>query len=275
MSGYESNRFYTSLERDRFVLPPGEFFMDVRNKLRIKTLDMHQNGIAIEIAFGAPNLVISTPKFTWPRQVVRGDTLAIPFVIENSGVADIRDEFDVALSIAADAGSERILSKRLSSLRKDEQKHLQFFWIVENKSESVTLQLFVDHKNEIEELNKDDNFAPRRSKVRVYLRESGDLFTETGRYALLNQPKRTRLMANYPNPFNSSTTIAFELPTLGEVNLTVFDLLGRHVATLVNEELAAGLHRVQFDGSKLTSGIYVYHLQTGEHVQTRKLMLVK
>ena len=83
------------------------------------------------------------------------------------------------------------------------------------------------------------------------------------------------LAQNYPNPFNPSTTIDFNLPASGEVKLAVYDLLGREVATLVNGRLEAGLHSVQFDASQLTSGIYMYRLQAGDQVQTRKLTLIQ
>ena len=88
-------------------------------------------------------------------------------------------------------------------------------------------------------------------------------------------PTELSLEQNYPNPFNPSTTIEFSLPASSQVSLMVYDLLGREVATLVNGRLDAGLHSMQFDGSQLTSGIYMYRLQAGDQVQTRKLMLIK
>ena len=284
MSGYETNRFYTSLQGNRFVLPSGESLTDIRNKLRIKTLHMAQNGIAVEIAFGAPNLVISTPDFVWPRQVVRGDTVAIPFVIENTGVADIRHEFDVALSISTDAGSERMLLKRLTSLRKQELRHLQFHWIVENKSESVMLQLVVDHKNEIEELNKDDNCAPRRFGVRVHLRDAGDVATETGNEKFTTQPGQTALMANYPNPFNANTTIRYQLKQQHSIELAIFNSTGQRVRTLLSGIQPAGEHAHTWDGrddhnNGLSSGVYICSLLIHEgdelHAHNRRLTLLR
>ena len=83
------------------------------------------------------------------------------------------------------------------------------------------------------------------------------------------------LSQNYPNPFNLSTTIKFELPRASQVNLSVFDLLGREVSVLVNERSEAGVHEVTFDGSNLASGVYFYRLQAGTYVETRKLLLLK
>ena len=80
---------------------------------------------------------------------------------------------------------------------------------------------------------------------------------------------------NYPNPFNPSTVIGYQLPVSSEVSIEVYNLLGRRVATLVNERKPAGHHNVTFDASGLSSGLYVYRIQAGEFVQTRKMMLVK
>jgi hypothetical protein len=82
-------------------------------------------------------------------------------------------------------------------------------------------------------------------------------------------------LSAYPNPFNPSTQIAYALPQAGRVSLTVSNLLGQTVADLVNEMQTAGTHTIAFDGSVLPSGIYLYRLQAGEFVQTRKMVLLK
>ncbi|MDG5767211.1 T9SS type A sorting domain-containing protein [Balneolales bacterium ANBcel1] len=84
-----------------------------------------------------------------------------------------------------------------------------------------------------------------------------------------------RLDANYPNPFNPSTLIGFAIPERGHVTLEVFDLTGRRVATLVDETREVGHHTVTFDASQLTSGVYLYRMQTDRFVTTRKLTLIK
>lgn len=83
------------------------------------------------------------------------------------------------------------------------------------------------------------------------------------------------LSQNYPNPFNPTTVINYQLPVSGKVTLKVYDLLGRELATLVNDRENAGSYSVKFDGSRLASGIYFYRLQAGSFSQTKKLMLVK
>ncbi|GEM_PF-1849271 len=88
-------------------------------------------------------------------------------------------------------------------------------------------------------------------------------------------PQSVKLNQNYPNPFNPNTTIQFSLPESSHATLEVYNMLGQRVATLVNETLTAGTHTANFDASDLSSGVYLYRLQAGNEVQTRKLTLVK
>ena len=88
-------------------------------------------------------------------------------------------------------------------------------------------------------------------------------------------PSKCLLAQNYPNPFNPTTTIRYELPRSSEVRLTVYDLLGREVAVLLNELRDAGVHEATFDGSSLASGVYVSRLTVGDFVRIRKLVLVR
>jgi C1A family cysteine protease len=91
-----------------------------------------------------------------------------------------------------------------------------------------------------------------------------------------NQITRNYVLAqNYPNPFNPSTTIFYQLKYSGPVTIKLYDVLGREVKTLVNEEKSAGKYSVQFNGSNLSSGIYFYRMQAGSFVQTKKLLLLK
>jgi len=80
---------------------------------------------------------------------------------------------------------------------------------------------------------------------------------------------------NYPNPFNPSATISYQLPKTGNVNLKVFDVLGKEVATLVNMEQTSGSYKVEFNGSGLASGIYYYQLRASDFIETKKMILLK
>jgi hypothetical protein len=93
-------------------------------------------------------------------------------------------------------------------------------------------------------------------------------------------PTETALWQNYPNPFNPVTNISYDLPNVADVRLEVFDMIGRQVALLVDNQVQPGRHQVVFDASNLSSGIYIYRLQVGSQEQegqifTRKLTVIK
>ena len=83
------------------------------------------------------------------------------------------------------------------------------------------------------------------------------------------------LSQNYPNPFNPATTIEYQIPKQSLVKLTIFDLLGREITTLVNEQKGAGTYSVKFEASSLSGGVYFYKLEAGNFIQTRKLLFLK
>lgn len=90
-------------------------------------------------------------------------------------------------------------------------------------------------------------------------------------------PSQFELSQNYPNPFNPSTVISYKLADKSNVSLKIYDMLGKEVATLVNEEQQPGIYNSQFSifNSQLSSGVYFYRLQAGNFVQTKKMMLLK
>jgi photosystem II stability/assembly factor-like uncharacterized protein len=126
------------------------------------------------------------------------------------------------------------------------------------------------------------------SVVSIAINPSGTIFTvtESGLFRSVQSTTSVRelsadapgsfeLNQNYPNPFNPSTTISFSIPTSEFVTLKVFDVLGSEVATLVNEEKQNGVYEVDFSASNLPSGVYLYKLQAGNFIETKKLMLLK
>jgi hypothetical protein len=93
-------------------------------------------------------------------------------------------------------------------------------------------------------------------------------------------PTTFALNQNFPNPFNPTTTISFNLPTVSNVSLTIFNILGQEVTSVVNERLAAGNHVFEWDGhdgygSPVASGIYFYRLEAGDYRSIRKMTLLK
>jgi hypothetical protein len=88
-------------------------------------------------------------------------------------------------------------------------------------------------------------------------------------------PREFRLEQNYPNPFNPSTTIQFSIAEGSRVTLRVFDLLGREVIKLVDDEYSPGVYTVTLDAAGLSSGMYIYRIEAGSFVQTKRLVLLK
>ncbi len=99
--------------------------------------------------------------------------------------------------------------------------------------------------------------------------------TLTGGIQTLTIPNYYALQQNYPNPFNPATKITFALPKAGNVELKVYDILGREVATLVNEVKQPGIYNVDFNASNFASGIYFYTMKSGDFTDVKKMVLVK
>ena len=91
----------------------------------------------------------------------------------------------------------------------------------------------------------------------------------------LKSVSKFNLLQNYPNPFNPTTKIEYQIPEIGSVTMKIYDVLGRVIATLVNEEKSAGNYEVEFNGTGLASGIYFYQLKAGNYVKTKKMILIR
>jgi hypothetical protein len=99
--------------------------------------------------------------------------------------------------------------------------------------------------------------------------------TITGVAILNNLPTEYNLSQNYPNPFNPTTSIQFSIPKESFVKLSVFNVIGQEIQVLVNKNMSAGSYKVNFDASKLNSGMYLYRIETADYTSVRKMLLVK
>jgi Leucine-rich repeat (LRR) protein len=124
---------------------------------------------------------------------------------------------------------------------------------------------------EIERHSTEDYYPPRKWSVkRSNIKCDTASSTEAPELSY-----RFLLYQNYPNPFNPGTSIRFEIPEDTHVRVTIYDVLGRQVSTLVNEQLAAGMYDVYFDAARFASGTYVYRLDAGRRSQTKSMLLLK
>jgi len=108
----------------------------------------------------------------------------------------------------------------------------------------------------------------------LWLDENIPLLTSLAENAL-KIPTTFELMQNYPNPFNPSTAISYQIPTLSQVELTVYNALGQKVRTLVKETQSVGTYTLQFDAHKLNSGLYYYQLKVNGYTINKKMLLLK
>jgi hypothetical protein len=113
-----------------------------------------------------------------------------------------------------------------------------------------------------------------QDEANIYAKKMGTILSSAGNYND-ELPQAVTLYPAYPNPFNPSTRIGYSIPRQGYVILKVFDLLGREITTLVDEARMSGHHEITFDAGSLPSGLYLYRLEAGGTVLTKKMMLVK
>ncbi len=88
-------------------------------------------------------------------------------------------------------------------------------------------------------------------------------------------PSSTKLGSNYPNPFNPSTNISYQLKNSGFVSLKIYDVLGKEISTLVYENKPAGYYNVSFNANNLPSGVYIYRLNVNNYTESKKMLLAK
>jgi hypothetical protein len=121
-------------------------------------------------------------------------------------------------------------------------------------------------------------FVVRAFDLSGNISEASNEATTTITTDILNEhqtPSTYSIEQNYPNPFNPTTSISYKVPEAANVQITLYDMLGRKLSTLVNERKSAGAYQLTLDMSSYSSGIYLYRMQAGNFVQTRRLTLIK
>ena len=123
---------------------------------------------------------------------------------------------------------------------------------------------------------KDENISSGKYLYRIKQLDNDGAFKYSDEIEVeINTPSKFALEQNYPNPFNPSTTISYQLSADSHVLLKVYDVLGKEVKTLVNENKKAGTYVVNFDASGLGSGVFIYKLFAGNYHQERKMIMLK
>uniref|UniRef100_A0A832LJY3 T9SS type A sorting domain-containing protein n=1 Tax=Ignavibacterium album TaxID=591197 RepID=A0A832LJY3_9BACT len=218
---------------------------------------------------------------------------------------DITDK-ESYITITADLDtSERIFFIKDITLRQNDSLYVnqmnQSDLIIKNFGSSKFYELEINERSETEEEifqnssislanNTSHILEPNwsdltNSQLTIYIDEGNDGTIDDTLYVAntvdvkdegnLLSPNEYNLVQNYPNPFNPVTTIQFSIPQTSNVTLKVYDIIGNEVATLVNEEKDRGVYSVNFDASHLASGMYLYRLQAGSFIETKKMILIK
>jgi hypothetical protein len=164
-------------------------------------------------------------------------------------------------------GEERIIKKIEYGFCRDTIYEPDYFFVVYYKIIAEGLGL-------IYEWNEEPPQGPQKI-LRGCIIDGDTIGIITTAIEDLITPKEFTLLQNYPNPFNPETTIEFQIPVYSFIELKVFDLLGQEIAVIINEEKPAGRYEVRFNGTNLSSGIYIYILKTKNKIISRKMILLR
>lgn len=156
-------------------------------------------------------------------------------------------------------------------------------YIVERKEVPQTFFTVIDTLEEDSNLYVDKNVKTGLSytyRVKAYNDSAESGYSNEASLVLTDVddevlPTEYSISQNYPNPFNPATNIKFDLPKSGKTKITVYDLLGRELKTLIDQNLDAGYHEISIDASNFQSGVYFYRIQSGDFIQTKKMVLIK
>ncbi|MBK9097016.1 MAG: M28 family peptidase [bacterium] len=148
---------------------------------------------------------------------------------------------------------------------------IQLNWV----KESIDLSSYLDQQIKLRFVLKSDGYVTEDGWYIDDIMITAYELVPTSSEQLTDVVSEYSLEQNYPNPFNPTTDIEFQIPEAGQTTLKVFDLLGKEVAVLINEQKTSGKYKVAFDASNLPSGVYFYTLQAGNFVSTKKMVLLK
>jgi hypothetical protein len=150
-------------------------------------------------------------------------------------------------------------------------------WVKIANKEVIMNELKRHQKNTARFIFDIDKSAPVDSSAKISFRiddKTGKSYVRNINF-VVSAPVDFELFQNYPNPFNPSTSIKYSIPKSVLVTLKIYDVLGKEITTLVNEKEEAGLHKIEFNPTNLSSGVYFYTLKTEGFLQTKKMILIR
>ena len=227
-------------------------------------------------ALGDPEKRFQTKDITFiPRKPQVGDTLTITARVRNFSLISTPSPVSVRFYLEdPDSGGTPIIGVNGTNTVNTNgivplqgKSEVNFKWVLPNGLPAYPkIYAILDQENAITEIHDNNNkgFNILGSSSVSGIGDENSLV-----------PKEYMLYQSYPNPFNPSTTIKYSIPNSDKVSIKVFDILGREVATLVNDYKTAGTHSVEFNASRFASGVYFYQINTGSYVETKKMVLLR
>jgi hypothetical protein len=198
-----------------------------------------------------------------------GNQKYYPILNKLAGDAYLRnDQFENAINayynvIRSDSSGEEGISARFEEL---------YSYLLIKKDISIANKVLTDIKG----INSKSPEVQMRIKNAEHLiNGSNKTMNKNAKLVSISAPKSYELSQNFPNPFNPSTTIRYQIPKPGLVTLKVYDILGREVTTLVNENKIEGSYDFSFNASQYASGVYIYQLRVNDFVASKKMIMLK
>lgn len=255
------------------LIRESEEFVDPIRGLRVRALKKTAQGMTVEVEIlQAENIRINKRDLSWP------DTLGIDqfgefnFTVFNNSLKNVVKSFRVGLYIKAPQGDWTLADGQTLNINGLDSSQIisgVFHWKPqENGLHHV--KIVADDLNQLDELSTFDNTTPASAEgelVYVPLVLSDQSIFDLSSISRLNQ--------NYPNPFDYSTTISFNLPQPSYLTLAVYDMFGRQIAVLASGNFPAGQFKTDWDAIHFPSGVYLYRLKTDKFIETKRLIIRK
>jgi hypothetical protein len=253
----------------------------------VSTADSYRLEVAPDETFEDPYTTVATPDTTRTMSIItleEGDTVFWRVRAQNlAGEGPWSQTARLFLLAPPDDLELEANSATEIALKWDDNSDIEDGYVIERRISSagtfsVIDTVVSDSEEYVDSGLGEDDYTYR---VKAVLGEESSAYSEsvssvvTSTESAPGVPTDYALGQNYPNPFNPSTNIQFALPVAGPTRMVVFDVLGREVGVLLNKMLQAGYHELIFDASDLPGGIYLYQIEVGDFVQTKKMILMK
>jgi hypothetical protein len=229
------------------------------------TLNINNPNTTIDLLWDSTNSAMNTPSFQSITNIFQGSYSTPTFVEFNSFTGKVIEESQVELKWETKTG---ITNDRFE-IERSAIENINSEWIkigyVEGSNRGKDFYSYFD-KN---------IWGGKKFIYRIKQIHTDGSYEYSNEIEIELLPIKYELYQNYPNPFNPITNIKFSLPEKSGVSLKVYDLLGSVVAEIIKSEFDAGFHKVEFNASNLSSGVYIYRLESNKFIQVKKMLLLK